>query len=1366
MAHLFPSEYRLRVDFSSKKNRFGLPNLLETQIDSYKRFLQADLSPEERLNTGLEAIFRQFFNVEDEKGSWSLKYLGYTIEKPGYSVKDCLERSLNYAGAMQVNLRLNIWNMDPVKGKRIGLKTAKEQKVYINEIPFITDNGSFVMNGVERVFVMQLHRSPGVIFKRLKPAETGEDLFSAQIIPEHGSWIEFETTRKNSCYIKIDKKKRFPATLFLNALGYSNYDILKRFYPIITVRKEDHFLAKGDLNGLILDDDLIIDDKTMGKSGSVITRQLIKSSEGKVEYFPVVAESLYGACFLNDIVVDDEIVIAEGDTVTPDNIVMIPDDYKEFEIALIQGRKNIVYNSIKTSIQLMDKLGKAVGQDIDYSDLAGLYIYHNQRPGEPASTLESNQFINNLFFEGPSYDLSVYGRVKINKRLGIQDMTSTHIMKNDIVKIIEYLVLLINGKGFLDDIDSLSNRRIRRIGEMLGAQIKSAMLSMQKGIKDKMGFLEAEKVSPLMLVNANIFASVFRSFFESNQLSQFLDQINPLAEVSHKRRISSLGAGGLTRERAGFEVRDVNPSHYGRICLIETPEGPNIGLIVSLANYARVNKYGFIETPYRKVSNGILTGEIEYLTFDDEHNKVICTAKSLIDKNGKIIQKSEARRGDDIILSIPEEIDYMDISPKQLLGVSASCIPFIEHDDANRALMGSNMQRQAVPLIKPRSCAVGTGMEGFVAKNSGRMILARHDGKVVYVDSTTIIIEIAVKNGALDVFDIDIYKLNQYMKTNQNTVFVNMPIVRKNDLVKKGQAIADGPSTDKGELALGHDLTVAFMPWRGYNYEDAITISERVVKEDLLSSVHMETFECTERDTKLGPEEFTADVPNNSKEILNNLDESGIIRVGAYVKPGDILVGKVTPRVAANYSPEEKLFQAIFGEKAKNVSDSSLKVPPGIRGIVTDVKVFVRRGVEKGDKRLELERYEKKRESELLDRKNEILHHLAALSLLSALNGSTTPSSIHDKETVFVKANEIIKKEKISGLSYHKLCHISTIDDSVNNRIKSIIAYYNKLILNAEAAYERNSSAISNSEDLSTGVLRIAKITLAIKRHLEVGDKLAGRHGNKGVVSRMLPVEDLPFMEDGKPVDIVLNPLGVPSRMNAGQILEAHLGIAAKGIGKLINKALEQYNLSNLRKIMLSAVPFHDDDTEKFINSLSDEQLLMYADDWRDGAFMATEAFESATENDIDQIMKAAGIPAGGRYTLFDGLTGEAFDMKVMVGSMHIIKLNHMVEDKVHARSVGPYSLVTQQPLGGKAQFGGQRFGEMEVWALEGYGAAYNLWEVLTLKSDDIEGRSRAYEAIVKGRPVPLGGIPESFNVLVKELQSLGLSIELLKETR
>ncbi len=1365
MAHLNPSEYRLRVDFSSKKDRYDLPNLLKTQIDSYKSFLQVDVSPEERWNTGLEEIFKQFFNIEDEKGSWSLKYLGYSVEKPKYSVKDCLERSLNYSGAMQVNLRLNIWDIDPSNGKRIGLKVAKEQKVYINEIPFITDNGSFIMNGVERVFVMQLHRSPGVIFKRLKSAETGEDLFSAQIIPEHGSWIEFETTRKNSCYIKIDKKKRFPVTLFLNALGYDNYDILKKFYPSVIVKKGDGFFAKGDLNGLMLGDDLIIDDKTVGSLDSIITRRLIKSLEDKIEYFPVAAKSFYGACFLNDIVVDNEIIVAAGDTVTPENIVMIPDNGNKIEIALVQGRKSVVYNSIKTSMQLVDKLGKTAGNDVDYNDLASLYIYHNQRPGEPASTLESKEFINNLFFEGPSYDLSVYGRVKINKRLGIKDADSTHVIKDDIIKIIEYLDLLINGKGFLDDIDSLSNRRIRRIGEMLGAQIKSSMLSMQKGIKDKMGFLETENVSPLMLVNANIFASVFRSFFESNQLSQFLDQINPLAEVSHKRRISSLGAGGLTRERAGFEVRDVNPSHYGRICLIETPEGPNIGLIVSLANYARVDKYGFVETPYKKVLNGVLTGEIEYLTFDDEHDKIICTAKALIGKDGKIAEKSEARRGDDIIMSAPEKIDYMDISPRQLLGVSASCIPFVEHDDANRALMGSNMQRQAVPLVKPKSCAVGTGMEEIVAKNSGRMILAKHDGKIVYVDSTTIIIEIAADETS-DIFDIDVYRLNQYMKTNQNTAFVNIPIVNKNDFVKKGQAIADGPSTNKGELALGHDLTVAFMPWRGYNYEDAITISERVVKEDLLSSVHMETFECVERDTKLGPEEFTADVPNNSKEILNNLDESGIIRVGAYVKPGDILVGKVTPKVATNYSPEEKLFQAIFGEKAKNVSDSSLKVPPGIRGIVTDVKVFVRRGVEKGDKRLELEKYEKGRESELLDKKSEILHHLASISLLSALNGSTTINSIHDKSTLLVEANEIIEKDKISGLTYYKLCHISTSDDSVNKKVKSIISYYNKLISNAEATYERNSSAISNTEDLATGVLRIAKITLAIKRHLEVGDKLAGRHGNKGVVSKILPLEDLPFMEDGKPVDIVLNPLGVPSRMNAGQILEAHLGIAAKGIGKLIDNALKQYNISNLRKIMLSAVPFHDADTEKFVNSLSDEKLLMYADDWRDGAFMATEAFESATENDIDEIMKAAGIPSGGRYTLYDGLTGEPFDMKVMVGAMHILKLNHMVEDKVHARSVGPYSLVTQQPLGGKAQFGGQRFGEMEVWALEGYGAAYNLWEVLTLKSDDIEGRSKAYEAIVKGRPVPLGGIPESFNVLVKELQSLGLSIELLKETK
>ncbi len=1364
MAHLLSSEYRLRVDFSSEKKRFTMPELLETQINSYKRFLQLDVAQEKRENIGLEAIFRQFFNIENEKSSWSLKYLGYTIEKPKYSVKDCLERSLSYAGALQVRLRLNLWDVDPDTGNRTGIKVAKEQNVYILNVPFVTENGSFVMNGVERVFVMQLHRSPGVVFKRIKSEEAlSEDLFLAQAIPEHGSWLEFETTRKNICYVKIDKRKRFPAGILLNAIGLSNTEILERFYKVVSIKnQEGKLFANGDVKGLVLEEDLIVNGKVMAKAGSRITRKLVKTVNDPNLYYPVADASIYGNCALRDIVLDEQISIEAGDIITPETLVLLKESGTDFDIALVKDEKQLVLNSINVAKTMIKKLKSSIGSDISYEDLANIFIYHNQRPGEPVSSEEAKAFLTNLFFEGPSYDLSIYGRIKVNRRLGLDvSLDNTHLSVEDIVKIIEYLVLLINGSGFLDDIDSLANRRIRRIDEMLGVQLKSAMLAMQKNIKDKMGFLDAETASPSTLINANVFASVFKSFFESNQLSQFLDQINPLSEVSHKRRISSLGTGGLTRERAGFEVRDVNPSHYGRICPIETPEGPNIGLIVALSNYAKVNQYGFIETPYRKVVKGVLTDEIVFLSYADEHDKVICTAKAR-HEGRRLVGNIEARKNGEVILTTPENVDYMDISPQQILGVSASSIPFVEHDDANRALMGCNMQRQAVPLVKPSSPLVGTGMESVVARSSGRMLRAKRAGEVVYVDSSMIVIR--TDDNLL--YDVDVYRLDQYTRSNQNTVFVNVPIVKKYQRVEKGQAIANGPSTDKGDLALGQDLTVAFMPWRGYNYEDAITISERVVKEDLMSSIRMETYECIEHDTKLGPEEFTSDVPNVAKELLSNLDDSGIVRVGAYVKPGDILVGKVTPKVETSYSPEEKLFQAIFGEKAKNVSDSSLKVPPGVRGIVTDVKIFVRRGVDKGEKRLELEEHEKKKERALLERKKKIIHDLASLSVASIADGLVAANSIKRRGEYLIKSGDIITKQKVGELKYSELSHLSVADESSNEKIKSTLNHYSRMIDAAEATYQRNVSSIEATEELSTGVLRIAKITLAIKRHLQVGDKLAGRHGNKGVVSRILPEEDLPFMADGTPVDIVLNPLGVPSRMNAGQILEAHLGMAAKGIGRLIDDAIKRYDLGRIKNIMLSAVPDADSDTKNYIESLSDNELLMYAEDWRHGAFMATPAFDGASEKDIDKLMKVAGIPPDGKYTLYDGLTGEPFDQKIMVGVMHILKLDHMVDDKVHSRSVGPYSLVTQQPLGGKAQFGGQRFGEMEVWTLEGYGAAYNLQEVLTLKSDDIEGRSKAYEAIVKGKPVPLGGLPESFNVLVKELQSLGLSVELLKETK
>ncbi|MGC2422816.1 MAG: DNA-directed RNA polymerase subunit beta [Nitrospirota bacterium] len=1321
----YPKMREERRDFAKIPAITDIPDLIDIQKSSYRRFLQQDTAPAERKNIGLQAAFNSIFPIADFNETFTIEFVEYSIGEPKFSVRECLQRGTTFAAPLKIKVRLAAWEKDEETGTR-RLKYAKEEgaDIYLGELPLMTENGTFIINGTERVVVSQLHRSPGAFFThdKGKTHSSGKILFSARIIPYRGSWLDFEFDVKDLLHVRIDRRRKIPATILLKALGYSNEELLRYYYPVEKVRAvKNGFMRKIDAE--ILAGWKAVSDITAGdgkevviKKGNKITKAAIKRLESmKVTEIPIAPEEMVGRVAIKDIV-DSETgeVIVEGNEELKEETIQkllkaktgtAADPY--LEILFIDGIRFI--SSLRDTL-LLDKLGTP--------DEAMIEIYRRLRPGEPPTLDMSRSLFENMFFNDKRYDLSPVGRLKMNKKLGLDvDIENRVLTKEDILETIRYLIDLKTGKGDVDDIDHLGNRRVRSVGELLENQFRIGLVRMERTIKERMSLQDLENIMPHDLINAKPVTAAIKEFFGSSQLSQFMDQTNPLAEITHKRRLSALGPGGLTRERAGFEVRDVHPTHYGRICPIETPEGPNIGLITSLATYARVNEFGFIEAPYRKVNKTRVTDEIEFLSAVDGENYVIAQANTPMDAKGKITADSvSARVGGEFKMVEPEEVQYLDVSPKQIVSVATALIPFLENDDANRALMGSNMQRQAVPLLRAEAPIVGTGMEQVAARDSGVIVLARRSGTIESVDANRIVVRVNEKEvTSANPSPLDVYTLIKFYRSNQNTCINQKPIVAAGQKVKKGQVLADGPATDGGELALGQNVMVAFMPWGGYNYEDAILISEKLVREDRYTSIHIEEFEIEARDTKLGQEEITRDIPNVGEDALRNLDESGIIRIGAEVKAGDILVGKVTPKGETQLTPEERLLRAIFGEKAGDVRDASLTVPPGVEGTVVDVKIFSRKGVEKDERAQsiedeEVERLERDKQDEF-----RIIQEEKLKKLKKTVLGQAISTKIVDEagKTILAKGKEITE-EIIERLDESDLSMLSFENESLADKLSEIEEYAAEQMSYLETLFDERITRLKKGDELPPGVIKLVKTYIAMKRKLSVGDKMAGRHGNKGVVSRILPEEDLPYLPDGTPVDIVLNPLGVPSRMNVGQILETHLGWAAKTLGIQVS----------------------------------------------------TPVFDGATEIQIKDMLDEAKLPRTGQIKLSDGRTGEPFDRKVTVGNMYMLKLHHLVDDKLHARSIGPYSLVTQQPLGGKAQFGGQRLGEMEVWALQAYGAAYTLQEFLTVKSDDVSGRAKIYEAIVKGESTLEPGLPESFNVLIKELQSLCLDVELLEEVK
>jgi len=1300
---------RERLNFGKVPPFLEVPNLIEIQRNSYNQFLQKDVPIEQRGDIGLQSALKSVFPIMDYNETASLDFLDYLVKEPKFSVRDCLQKGITYSAPLKIKIRLDIYESEGGKNKR--LKESREQEVYIGEIPLMTDTGTFVVNGTERVIVSQLHRSPGVFFShdKGKTHASGRILYSARIIPSRGSWLDFEFDTKDILYVRIDRRKRLPATIVLKALGYTNEDLLKTFYPVETIRIKGNTFTRvvsEILAGVKAIQNIIVQStkELIVKEGSKITRGAIKRMEASnINEIPILKEDIIGRITLKDIVDPDT-----GEVILEGNEVITDDIFNRILTAKIDSLNLLFIDNVHYLSSLRDTL---LTDKVNTQEEALVEVYRKLRPGEPPTINAAKELFNGLFFDPKRYDLSPVGRLKLNKRLGLDIPLDTRILVDkDIVEIVRYLLALRTGKGEVDDIDHLGNRRIRGVGELLENQFRIGLVRMERAIKEKMSLTELETAMPHDLINAKPVMAAVKEFFGTSQLSQFMDQTNPLSEITHKRRLSALGPGGLTRERAGFEVRDVHPTHYGRICPVETPEGPNIGLITSLATYARVNEFGFIEVPYRKVATGKVTEEVEYLSAIDGEKFVIAEATSPVDKKGYLIGETvSARVGGDFKMVTPREVQYMDVSPKQIVGVSAALVPFLENDDANRALMGSNMQRQAVPLLCSESPIVGTGMEHVAARDSGALVIAKRPGIVESVDASRIVVKVTEDGSG-----VDIYSLVKFQRSNQATCINQKPIVSVGDIVKKGSVLADGPCTDLGELALGRNVLVAFMPWGGYNFEDAILISERLVKEDVFTSVHIEEFELEARETKLGPEEITRDIPNVGEEALKDLDESGIIRIGAEVKPGDILVGKVTPKGETQLTPEEKLLRAIFGEKAEDVKESCLYVPPGIEGTVVDVRIFSRKGAEKDERAKSIEEEDILRLQRDLEEEVRIVKEDKFLKIRQLLIGQKVSEDVKDsksKEVVCQKGKKLTEKH-LERVKNEHLMSIKIADIDVKEKIDAVNNEANQYVRYLESRYDETVDRVRRGDELPPGVNKLVKVYIAMKRKLQVGDKMAGRHGNKGVVAMVLPAEDMPYLPDGTPVDVVLNPLGVPSRMNVGQILETHLGWAAKALGFLV----------------------------------------------------ATPVFEGAREGEIKDLLKRAGLPITGQITLCDGRTGEPFDRAVTVGHMYMLKLHHLVDDKMHARSIGPYSLVTQQPLGGKAQFGGQRLGEMEVWALEAYGAANTLQEFLTVKSDDVIGRTRMYEAIVKGDAILEPGVPESFHVLIKELQSLALDVELLEK--
>ncbi len=1364
---------RIRKYYGKIREVLDMPNLIEVQKRSYDLFLRSGDQDTHLDGEGINGVFQSVFPIKDFNETAVLEYVKYELEKPKYDVEECQQRDMTYSAPLKVTLRLIVFDVDEDTGAR-SVKDIKEQDVFMGDMPLMTPNGTFVVNGTERVIVSQMHRSPGVFFDhdRGKTHSSGKLLFASRIIPYRGSWLDFEFDAKDIVFARIDRRRKLPVTTLLYALGLDQEDICAAYYDTVNYKfdkKKKSWITKffpQRVRGTkpVLD---IIDAKTgdvIAEAGKKVTPRAVKKliEEGKVKNVLVPFEALIGRFSAVDIINEKtgEIWVEAGDELTV--------EYDK-EDNIVGGTIQTLLDNGVTDIPTLDIDNINVGPYIRNTmavdknlgrDTALMDIYRVMRPGEPPTVDAASALFDTLFFDKDRYDLSAVGRVKMNMRLELDaEDTQRTLRKEDILAVVKALVELRDGRGGVDDIDHLGNRRVRSVGELMENQYRVGLLRMDRAIKERMSSVEIDAIMPQDLINAKPAAAAVREFFGSSQLSQFMDQTNPLSEVTHKRRLSALGPGGLTRERAGFEVRDVHPTHYGRMCPIETPEGPNIGLINSLASFARVNKYGFIETPYRKVVEGHVTDDVNYMSATEEMRHTVAQANATLDENGKFVNElASTRKGGDFMLNPPENIDYIDVSPKQLVSVAASLIPFLENDDANRALMGSNMQRQAVPLLKAEAPFVGTGIESVVARDSGAAIAAKRGGIIDQVDAMRIVVRVT---DAMEAGDpgVDIYRLRKFQRSNQNTCINQRPLVKVGDRVAAGEVVADGPSTDIGELALGKNILVAFMPWMGYNYEDSILISERIVKDDVFTSVHIEEFEVAARDTKLGPEEITRDIPNVGEEALRNLDEAGIVYIGAEVGPADILVGKITPKGESPMTPEEKLLRAIFGEKASDVRDTSLKLPPGDYGTVVEVRVFNRHGIEKDERALQIEREEVERLARDRDDETGILNRNIYARLKTMILGKTAV-----KGPKGVKSGSTITEDLLETLSHGQWWQLALSDDKEAAEMEALNAQYEVQLNTLTARFEDKVEKVRRGDDLPPGVMKMVKVFIAVKRKLQPGDKMAGRHGNKGVISRVVPQEDMPFLADGTPVDFCLNPLGVPSRMNVGQILETHMGWAARGLGVSIDEALQEYRRSGDMTPVQDAMRIAYGDTvyDKALQPMNEDQFLEAAGNVTNGVPIATPVFDGAKEADINDALTRAGFGTSGQSIVFDGRTGEQFARPVTVGVKYLLKLHHLVDDKIHARSTGPYSLVTQQPLGGKAQFGGQRFGEMEVWALEAYGAAYTLQEMLTVKSDDVAGRTKVYESIVKGDDNFEAGVPESFNVLVKEIRSLGLNVELL----
>ena len=1356
MAYSYTEKKRIRKDFGKHPKVMDLPPLLAMQLDSYRKFLQLDVAPEERANNGLQAAFKSVFPIVGFSGSAMLEYVSYRLVNPVFDVKECQMRGITYASSLRVKVRLVIYDKEAGLNKKI-VKDIKEQEVYMGEIPLMTTTGAFVINGTERVIVSQLHRSPGVFFEhdKGKTHSSGKLLYSARVIPYRGSWLDFEFDPKDLVYCRIDRRRKIPATILLRALGYDTQEMLDIFFDT----NEFKITKKGIALALIPDrlrgETATFDIKD--KKGKVIVendsritaRHIREMDKVGLKQLMVPAEYLIGHILAKDIVDMEtgELLAAANTEIT-----------EELLEALLEFKDLTIETLYTNELDRGPYIANTLRIDASTTPLeAQVEIYRMMRPGEPPTKDSAENLFKNLFFSMDRYDLSAVGRMKFNRRIGRKEITGEGILsKEDITEVLKLLIDIKNGKGTVDDIDHLGNRRVRSVGEMAENQFRVGLVRVERAVKERLGLADSEGLMPQEIINAKPVSAVIKEFFGSSQLSQFMDQNNPLSEVTHKRRISALGPGGLTRERAGFEVRDVHPTHYGRVCPIETPEGPNIGLINSLAIYARTNEYGFLETPYRKVNKGKVTDEIEYLSAIEESDYVIAQASATTDSRGRLTDSLvSSRHLNEFTLSSPDNVDYMDVSPRQIVSVAAALIPFLEHDDANRALMGSNMQRQAVPTLRSEKPLVGTGIERIVATDSGVTVIAQRGGLVDSVDASRIVVRVNDDEVSAGEPGVDIYNLTKYTRSNQNTCINQKPLVKPGDVVAKKDVLADGPSTDLGELALGQNMKVAFMPWNGYNFEDSILISERLVKEERFTTIHIEELTCVARDTKLGQEEISSDIPNVSEHALNKLDESGIVYIGAEVNAGDILVGKVTPKGETQLTPEEKLLRAIFGEKASDVKDTSLRVSSGTNGTVIDVQVFTRDGVEKDTRALEIEESELKSVRKDLGDQMRIMEEGVYQRVETLLLGKLAAGGPGG-----LKPETKITRAYLAETPREKWFEIRLRNESANRRLEQMSEQHGRLRVEFDEMFEEKRAKLISGDDLAPGVLKMVKVYLAVKRIIQPGDKMAGRHGNKGVISMIVPVEDMPHTKDGEPVDVVLNPLGVPSRMNVGQILETHLGWAAKGLGKKISDMLDaQTKIGKLRNFLEKI--YNTSGKKEDLMSFSDEEILELSQNLRDGVPMATPVFDGAKESDIKYMLELAGLPESGQITLYDGRTGEPFDRPITVGYMYMLKLNHLVDDKMHARSTGPYSLVTQQPLGGKAQFGGQRFGEMEVWALEAYGAAYTLQEMLTVKSDDVNGRTKMYKSIVDGDHRMDPGMPESFNVLVKEIRSLCIDIAL-----